>query len=145
MHIRQQIREAVFQLLDTLPNLQVFASQAGFFQANQLPGINILTGDESLVKRYQQAGCSVQLIQIDVFVEIYVLECHHFEDVLDEHCVSVQRALAPDTTLNALVHGFEFNGSIISRNREGEVPFILRALTYLTHYTVNWNDPETPI
>ncbi len=145
MHVRHQLREAVAQLLTPLPDLQVFVGQGGFFQANQLPAVNVLTGDEIVVKRYNQGGCSIQLIQIDVTVELYVLECNHYEDVLDNHCVTVQQALAPDTTLGGLAHGFEFNGSIISRNRDGEVPFILRTLTYQTQYTVNWHDPQTAL
>ena len=120
MHVRQQIREAIFNLLEPLPELQAFVAQAGFFQANQLPAVNLLTGDETVLKRYMQGGCSVQHIQIDVLIEVYVLECTHYEDALDSHCVNIQEVLVPDTTLNGLVHGFEFDSSIIVRNRDGE-------------------------
>lgn len=155
-HVRQQLREAVFNAISTSPevlalveieNIQV--ERAEPFQTDDVhsgdnkidfPAINIVANDDETDQAFMTA-CSKYEVNQELAVEIYVDREFQYGSKIDEIVVAVQKALFVNIKLGLNITGVKYNGSRMSFEQK-ETIFATRVLSYTYEYRVKYSDPE---
>lgn len=130
-HVRRQIRDAVFALLDgesAPPWTTLQSSRRWQWQQEELPGVAIYTDDEAIetVTKDRLQERSVGL----------VIECaaageqEGLDDTLDAMQQAVEEAFGLDPTLAGLSEDIELTRATTSTSTEGEKPIGRRLLLY---------------
>lgn len=145
-HVRQQIRA---RLIADLTGLATTGSNVGAnrvypYEADALPGLNIMTEDESRLLD----ACSMDAAQyreMVVIIEARAKAASGVDDTLDTMVAEVEAALAGDPKLNGLVHYLNYESLEVELSGEGEQAIGLATLTYIVNYAVAFGDAETAL
>lgn len=104
-HVRQQLREAITAMLETIPGLEtkIFPARVHPFTKDDLPGIVVKTEDEIVEKgteRHQQPGIQKRFIETGIYV--FTRAQVNIEDAIDELAMKVEKKIFEDPSIGKL-------------------------------------------
>ncbi|MCP3653329.1 MAG: hypothetical protein GY734_08260 [Herbaspirillum sp.] len=109
MHIRKQIREKIYQLLEPHPALvNLFEARTKPLSNRKLPFANVINGAETAEDLSDQWQ---ELRTVMFMVQVYVQDGHDVVDRLDELAAPIEALLAVDQRLGGLTVAFRYKGS----------------------------------
>ena len=141
-HVRQQIRDQVVTTLTGLTTTETRVSSTPVYAAASLPSLEVRTTSEEVDLSERAVLGDVQYRELTLEVQARVSQVSDPDDLLDTICKEVEIAMAADTTLNGKAKDSMYTGGTFEQT-EGEQPIHLATLTYIVHYRVDVNDPET--
>lgn len=145
-HVRQQIREAVYDALDgSLPDVvgNIYLSRVYALEEGNLPAVVIYVKGDA---RTDGAGIRprLQTREAEVTIEMHVKASEGADDQLDDIANNVEQLLYNDSTLNNLVNDFEYNGIDISFS-PGDKPVAFGRMNFRCRYVVKEDAPDTAL
>jgi hypothetical protein len=143
VHVRQQLRAAVAQLLVGLPLTQsrVFPGRAHPVSVDEIPCFCLATPNET--SEVDAIGDDPPLARTVQMAIIGYAEGTDIEDVLDQLALDAETAIAADTTLGGLALGCDLTATAKrvdgeAKKRAGEI-----VLTYQILYRTPRSAPQT--
>lgn len=131
---RKTIRAAVKALLlnNTSAGANVFMNRASEFNKNELPAINISSGDESATQRDQTGRQYIRTFPLNI--ELKIEHNDTVDDELDDLASEVETLLASNSPLSAMVLKCVYQSSSLSINSDSEKDVGTLTLSYELQY-----------
>jgi len=144
-HLRQQIREEIANTLSGLTTTgdNVFMSRIYPMEQAKLPGIIIYTVDERNVP-VTMGDNRVMEATLNVAVECYAMG-GAIDDLLDEICLEVQKAMSQNRTINSLAKESQLDSTVITFAQESEQPAGYSTMNWSVNYRFRENNPEVAL
>ena len=146
MHQRKNIRDAVVAALAPVTaNITVGIVYPE--QPDNLPSVNVLTGDETVVEE-EDVMASMGAITViatrtlEMQMEVRAL-ADPLDDALDAIALEVEQALGADETLGGQAKRIRYTGCTTDRAGDLEQPSGLMTMAYEVFYRVDSRDPQT--
>lgn len=145
-HARQQIRDALAQLLTGLPQTatRVFTSRNIVMQDDELPAIEINTNEETVEPLDIHSLTLERNLTVQIMVKVKVV--NNVDDSLDDIIAEIETRINASTsnrTLNGLCQGLELSDIDIGIDESLATPVGQAVLRYQLQYHTNASDPQT--
>ena len=144
-HARTQIRNAIFNILDTAINdATIIQSRIYPIGEGKLPAILIYTRQENL----QDSSLSkprTQFRNLSLVIEVIAKANNDLDQALDDLAVQIEEALSADTSLGGLVKDTTLQTTDIQYLDEGDKPHGVMVMTYGVTYAVHETAPQNLI
>lgn len=144
-HARQQIREAIGTLLNTITGLTVFESrQTEKYADDDLPAATVLTLEDRVLPDTQPINSLDADRALTISIEVRAKHTTGIDDELDDLATSIEETLGADLTLSGLVRLILLDSTEIEIDDGSlERPVGLMKMTYSAIYRVSSDDVET--
>ena len=144
-HVRQQIRDAVVTALTGLTTTETRVSSTPVYAAHDLPGLEVATPSEETIDddRATFGSPGVSYRALTVTVSAYARGTANVANTVDTILKEVEVAMAADRTLDGTAEDSYYTEAEFEQSGDGEQPVVKGTATYLVHYRVADNDPET--
>jgi len=145
-HLRQQIREALAQVVTGLATSgsHVYQSRVVQLEANELPALKVLTGDEA-VTIVDIGSNPLQERNLTVTVTAVAKAANNLDDMLDTMIKEVEVAVASSNTLGGLVKDVVLTGTGVDMNAEAELPTGQALITFNANYYTRAQAPDVSL
>ena len=145
-HVRTQIRDAVANVLNRLPEtgFNVFKGRYFSIQAPKLPALLVYTTNEDAELSIMGSSRGSDRV-LTLVIEAYAKSSGVVEDALDKIAVEVEEAMAADYTLGGLTRDVRYTGYELDANADPEQTVAVIRLTYDIKYRVSAGDVETAL
>ena len=122
------------------------ASRTYPFGIEQLPSVNVLTGEETIEPDEDTLGGAypnqVRSLAIDLECRVAVESTTVIDDALDSLAYDIEQALSATPNLGGVVDVWRYDGAAdVELSDEFESPVALRTIGYLATYRVDVRDP----
>ena len=142
-HIRRQIREAIGIKLTglALTGANVFQSRVYALDDTELPAILIATEIED-VEASSISYPRLQKRNLLVSIKALAKANADLDDVLDEICSQVEKALSADIGLNGLTKDLLLSSTNIALEGDGEKPIGVATMVWAANYQMKETAPD---
>lgn len=147
-HVRQQIRDYIFGLVDNLATTgaNAFKTRVYPFPTANLPGLCVKTSDEVIDPELGEIGPgSAQERVVEMIVEGYDKLVSGVDDSLDTIAAEVETAIYAQPTLGGLCKSCLVTNIEVDPSETVEKPAGSITLTFQVHYMTIQGAPETAI
>ncbi len=145
MHQRRNIRDAIVAALGGI-SANVTVGIVYPEQPENLPAVNVLTGDETVTDDQQVMATTLQPALYQIRELVMQFECRALvdplDDALDALALEVEQALGVDVTLGGAADRIVYSGCSTDREGDLEAPAGVLTLDYQVFYRVNARDPQ---
>jgi len=144
IHIRQQIRERVAELVAdlTLTQDRVFTNRLYTLEKTSLPCLVISSSSDQLEGRSSFDTPAKADRNLTLKIEVYVKANEGADDALDAICADVEVAMAGDKKLNGLAIDTSHQLTNIEFTTDGDKPHGLAEMEYLVQYRIQETEPD---
>ena len=146
MHLRTQIRNAIHAKLLGLvtTGANVFKTRVYVLEDEELPALIVSAEQESNEVRsagYPRLTARSLVVSVNAYAKIN----DDLDDVLDQICLEVEKALANDVSLGGIAKDLLIEQTNIEMDVEGERPKGVARMFYRVTYYINELTPDVAI
>lgn len=143
-HYRQTIRESVATLLGSI-DATIHRTRA--YPMTALPAISVQINNERTIheNRGPLNAAPRYTREADLIIEVAHEAKSSVDDAVDDLVAQVEAIIGADVTLGGSVEESILTRTTFTVNGEGDIPYMMGALTYRVWYRTTAADPQTAI
>lgn len=143
-HARKQIRDAIVTALTDLPSTgnNITTSRIIPHEGAKLPAISVYTKNELSEPMTLSVSRRMKRV-VNVVVDVAIKASNSLDDAVDAIAVSIEQAMATDTSLQNLVKSVTLTETDVQFNFEGDQRMAFMVMNYAIEYQISETDPET--
>lgn len=147
MHIRQQIRNKITELLLTIPELggKVFESRVHQLAATDMPCALVFSESETIDQATRSGQPAVQKRMIETAVYAFARSASLIENAIDGLANSIEQKIFSDPTLGGLASQTSLQSTALHIDGEPNSPIGAARLSFISIVHTREGIPQTPI